>query len=254
MSIFALPACVSQVSLEDFPCPCAAGWTCCSDRNVCVREGASCPSLLITPPAAQVRFGGTLTLRASEPVTWSVEEGADAGSVLPDGTYHAPLAPGPFHVIATSLAQPDQRARVEVTVGPTRLELFAGHLGGSGYADGLGVDARFGSLGDLVGDGKDTLFVLDGSNQAIRKIDTASGQVTTLVRILSSDRFLAHLAFDGRSGLFALSKGRDTSPASEDQLVVIDTKTGATRISDAVPRAELFSPVRGLAVDGDFLY
>lgn len=250
----ALPACVSQVPLEDLPCPCATGWTCCSDRNVCVAEGASCPSLQVTPPVAQVRFGGTLALRASEPVTWSVEEGADAGSVSPDGTYHAPLLRGPFHVIATSLGQPDQRARVEVTVGPARLDLFAGHLGGSGNADGLGTDARFGSLGELVGDGQDTLFVLDGGNQAVRKIDTASGQVTTLVRIPSSDRFLAHLAFDARSGLFALSKPRDTAPPGEDQLVAIDPATGATRVSDAVPRAALFSSVRGLAVDGDYLY
>ncbi|MBL8606839.1 MAG: hypothetical protein JNL38_05945 [Myxococcales bacterium] len=39
-----VPACASRVALEDRPCPCADGWTCCASRNVCVAPGTACPS------------------------------------------------------------------------------------------------------------------------------------------------------------------------------------------------------------------
>jgi len=32
----ALVACGQEVSLDDRPCPCVAGWTCDTARNVCV--------------------------------------------------------------------------------------------------------------------------------------------------------------------------------------------------------------------------
>lgn len=35
-------ACAGEVSLEERPCPCTAGWTCCAARNVCVADGTSC--------------------------------------------------------------------------------------------------------------------------------------------------------------------------------------------------------------------
>lgn len=41
------PACSGQVALEDRPCPCASGWTCCPSRNVCVAPGTACGE---TPP------------------------------------------------------------------------------------------------------------------------------------------------------------------------------------------------------------
>src|SRR5438309_1121102 len=44
--IFALAcsACVEALPIENRPCPCAAGWQCCTGDNVCVREGTSCPA------------------------------------------------------------------------------------------------------------------------------------------------------------------------------------------------------------------
>src|SRR5437868_6100488 len=38
--LVALSAC--QLRLDGAACPCASGWTCCADRNVCVPEGAAC--------------------------------------------------------------------------------------------------------------------------------------------------------------------------------------------------------------------
>jgi hypothetical protein len=44
-SIAVLPvlACGQTVSLDDRPCPCASGWTCCPSQNVCIAEGGECP-------------------------------------------------------------------------------------------------------------------------------------------------------------------------------------------------------------------
>lgn len=44
LAIAAVPACAGEVALEDRPCPCADGWTCCASRNVCVAPGTSCGS------------------------------------------------------------------------------------------------------------------------------------------------------------------------------------------------------------------
>jgi hypothetical protein len=43
----ALLACGRTVSLDDRACPCASGWVCCAERNVCVAEAdvASCDEL-----------------------------------------------------------------------------------------------------------------------------------------------------------------------------------------------------------------
>lgn len=38
-----LPACAATLSVENRPCPCATGWTCCESQSVCVAEGTVCP-------------------------------------------------------------------------------------------------------------------------------------------------------------------------------------------------------------------
>lgn len=38
-----MTACAPELPIDDRPCPCATGWSCCEGAQVCVREGASCP-------------------------------------------------------------------------------------------------------------------------------------------------------------------------------------------------------------------
>lgn len=76
--------CAAQVALEDRPCPCASGWTCCPSDNVCVAEGASCP-------------------------------GSGLGVLGPDGSDAAPLGPiGPTGPVELAKAQ---SARCMVVAG-----------------------------------------------------------------------------------------------------------------------------------------
>ncbi|KAA6465088.1 hypothetical protein DYQ86_03815 [Acidobacteria bacterium AB60] len=63
----------------------------------------------------------------------------------------------------------------------------AGTPGLIGYADGVGVDARFNNpLGMAIDPSANLLYVADTGNSEIRKLDLADGHVTTLV---ASDRF-----------------------------------------------------------------
>lgn len=83
------------------------------------------------------------------------------------------------------------------------------------YADGIGTDARFGSLTDLVFDSNDNLYVVDSQNQNIRKI-TPNAEVVT---------------FAGPMG--TLERGTTDGPASTARLNVpwgITTNTSGTEI------------------------
>lgn len=256
--------CVDPLSLDGLPCPCAAGWVCCADQNLCVREGASCPepSLRVTPAAGRVRLGGTLTLAASEPVTWSLEEGTRGGQIGADGTYTAPLRPGPVHLVATSVASPARTARVEIAVGPTRLELLAGRLGGPGRLDGTGDAARLGQMRGIVGDGAGHLYVTSNYGQnyhprplpdlgfstypgAVRRIDLATAAVSTVVEIDDSrDGALDRLAIDAQRRLYTV--------AGYKEVLRIDAASGAlTRLVPASPGLWLYGP---LGVWGDWVY
>jgi hypothetical protein len=76
----------------------------------------------LTPTNATVPVGGrqnftvTVTGLANTAVTWSVQEGANGGSVTAAGVYTAPNTPGTFHVIATSQADSAKHVSAVVTV------------------------------------------------------------------------------------------------------------------------------------------
>jgi len=61
-------------------------------------------------------FTATVSGSANQAVTWSVLEGATGGTINSAGLYTAPRAPGVYHVVATSQADPLQSASAAVTV------------------------------------------------------------------------------------------------------------------------------------------
>ncbi|HZG42340.1 MAG TPA: hypothetical protein VEY93_05220, partial [Longimicrobium sp.] len=76
----------------------------------------------VSPAAATLtleqtqQFQATVTGASDTSVVWSVQEGTAGGSVNASGLYTAPNQPGTYHVIATSRADPSQRATATVTV------------------------------------------------------------------------------------------------------------------------------------------
>ncbi len=76
--------------------------------------------VFINPTSASVAPGAQQTFTASQPVVWSIQEGAAGGTIVTntDGsaTYTAPVGAGTFHVVATSQANSTQSATAAVTV------------------------------------------------------------------------------------------------------------------------------------------
>jgi hypothetical protein len=283
-----LSACTSRLDLKQRPCPCAEGWSCCADQNVCVAPDTPCPDelageiLVVTPDRAELRLGGTLQLSASGPVSWSVQE-AGGGSIDERGFYRAPLIPGTYHVLATprprylggssdgglvddaqKTTSPEAPAvRVVVTVGPTRLEVYAGQIGGMGNADGIGEQARFHHPIALCGDGKGTLYVLDaqadlglgGRHVAVRSVDLESGLVKTLGRTTAVNSAAAHLLHD-QDALYFVS--HDTvwkfDLKSRKEHLIAGELPSSSRAGrpwrDGASADAIFSDIRGLVFDG----
>src|SRR4051812_40907381 len=83
-------------------------------------------AVTVTPPSASVVAGGTLSFSAtvtgtsagqSTAVTWAVQE-TSGGAIDAAGNYAAPQAPGTYHVIASSLADPMRKDAATVNVTP----------------------------------------------------------------------------------------------------------------------------------------
>lgn len=76
----------------------------------------------VTPPRDTLTVDDALTLQAvvkgpaTSGVTWSLQEGAVAGTVSPTGIYHAGSAPGLYHVIATSTDDPSSADSAAILV------------------------------------------------------------------------------------------------------------------------------------------
>jgi sugar lactone lactonase YvrE len=68
--------------------------------------------------------------------------------------------------------------RIDVSTG--QVTTLAGGSGGAGSRDGQGSSAQFNFPLGLAYDGSRYLFVADGSNSTIRRVDVATGDVTTL--------------------------------------------------------------------------
>lgn len=79
----------------------------------------------VTPAMATVSVGETVAFSATVSgargtlVKWSLQEGSSGGTVTTEnstGVYTAPVTPGVYHLIATSLFDPDRKAVVPITV------------------------------------------------------------------------------------------------------------------------------------------
>lgn len=75
-------------------------------------SGSTLPML----PHTLREFNAEVHWPNSQAVTWSLQEGAAAGTISSTGRYTAGATPGTYHVIATSNDNPDLTATVPVTV------------------------------------------------------------------------------------------------------------------------------------------
>ena len=222
----------------------------------CGGGGGSGSSTITPPPAA------TLELLAGLPITGytSVDgTGTDARFNLPTGIVADPA--GVLYVA-------DSRASAIRKITPTGVvTTFAGTLGASGFADGVGAAARFGGpsgiyqgLGGLAMDSVGNIYVADGGNNRIRKI-TPQGVVTTLAGGAaagstdgpgSEARFdvPAAIAVDAQGNLYVGEAGkpriRKISPAGMVTTIAGGSESG--HVDGPAPSAR-FGLIAGFAMD-----
>src|SRR3569623_941270 len=72
-------------------------------------------------------------------------------------------------LLLTTIALAGCMTTGDEAAGVTTLELFAGHPGGDGNADGTGVSARFSASRGIATDSDRNIYVADCRNNTIRK-------------------------------------------------------------------------------------
>ena len=100
----------------------------------CAESGPTAPDVLVTlsPTTATVtaaetrQFTATVTGPTNIAVTWSLQEGASAGTVSAGGLYTASATPGSYHIVATSVEDATKSATSLITVvAPPVITSFA---------------------------------------------------------------------------------------------------------------------------------
>jgi sugar lactone lactonase YvrE len=145
-----------------------------------------------------------------------------------------------------------------------RLDLVAGNVGGAGSLDGTGSTARFNGVLGLASDGAGNLYAADATNDTIRKIVLATGEVTTIAgsagQAGSVDGTGSAARFNGPKGV-AFDSGNLYVADSENSTIrkialgtgavtTIAGAAGATGPNDGVGAAARFSRPNGIASDG----
>lgn len=141
----------------------------------------------------------------------------------------------------------------------TTLALFAG--GTPGYADGIGMMAKFDNPNGITADPVGNLYVADTNNAVVRKID-ASAKVTTVAGTQGDnsemDGFGAQARFDTPEGIAADALGNvwvtDAGAGTIRRIVADAVSTfagsGSNGFADAIGTAARFNQPRGIIADG----
>jgi hypothetical protein len=148
--------------------------------------------------------------------------------------------------------------KIEIATGV--LSTFAGQLGTSGSSDGTGTAARFSRLTGITTDGS-SLFVADWGNFAIRKIEIATGAVTTFAGSAGS---MGSVDGTGTSARFNLPYSITSDGV---YLYIVDEYNNSTRKieistalvstikpTDGAGNYPLFEELQGISTDGNRLF
>jgi NHL repeat len=125
-------------------------------------------------------FAATVSNASDTTVAWSVQE-SFGGGITSAGLYTAPIQPGTYHIIASSVADPDASATIAVVVINSTITTFAGagtspYPGDNGPATSAQLKFPTGLAFDAVGN----LYIADADGFRIRKVNAATGVITTI--------------------------------------------------------------------------
>jgi sugar lactone lactonase YvrE len=143
----------------------------------------------------EITSGGTVTTLAG--VAGQSGSGDGAGGSARFNSPHAVAVDGSGNVYVSDFSNATIR-KIDTSDTVTTL---AGSAGMTGFADGVGVVARFNQPYSLAVDGSGNVFVADTYNRAIRKI-TPGGSVTTLNGSQARFYYPQGIAVDGSGNLY----------------------------------------------------
>jgi hypothetical protein len=233
--VLAGAACVPSTPLTDLPCPCTAGWVCCSPENVCVQEASQCSTVARpTPDGAQPTPDGAL---ASNDAASQSDAGAttsdaatttDTATTTTDGSADVlPVAQKKYRLVQTrSLASPlpdptgiasDGKGFWILAGGSGALVHFNPDTGVTDKTLKVGLEAAGNGVFGLTWDGTALWISISGvSTNKLVRIDPQTG---TVLRTMSSPTFLgpSDLDFDGKNLWLSDGTGK---------MFVIDPTTG----------------------------
>lgn len=205
-------------------------------------------SFLVSPTTAEVWQGDTATFSAPVEVNWSIKEGSAGGSISSAGVYTAPLVPGTYHIIATSLADPSNTSEATVTVpsisiaispssaalGVSQHRQFSAEVTGTVNTVNLAWHVTEGATGGTItADGLYTAPTTTGTYhvEAVSTSD-ASIQGEASITVLSSGYF-------SPTASMATPRAKQTATLLPDGKVLI---AGGTDGGSSLSSAELFDP------------
>ena len=176
----------------------------------------------------------------------------------------------PYGIVADGagnlyVSDTDNHTLRKIVIASGLVTTLAGSPGESGTADGAGPSARFNSPSGLTTDRMGNLFVTDVLNDVLRKVDLATGMVTTLAGSATtpgtddgtgaSARFNTptDVTSDGAGNLFVADYNNHTIRKVVTASGTVTTLAGAaisTGTEDGIGAAARFSAPQGLADDG----
>lgn len=197
-----------------------------------------------------------------------------AGSVGSSGTADGTGSAARFHYpagIASDgagslfVADTSNHAIRRIDIATAAVTTLAGAAGSAGSADGTGSAARFNYPEGLAADGAGHVFVADTSNHTLRKIDVATGAVTTVAGSAGSTgtvdgtgtaarlNFPIGLSSDGVGGLFFADSNNHTIRRFDVTTLAITTLAGlpgSSGSADGTGTTARFANPSGVATDG----
>ncbi|WP_394840119.1 hypothetical protein LVJ94_24850 [Pendulispora rubella] len=216
------------------------------------------------------RQTGALPLQNADPMELALLAGAIGGHGTADGVGEATRFHDPMGIAVDSqgnayVADEFNNAIRKIVLATGEVSTLAGSSRDDpGSADGTGTDARFFRPHGVVADGAGHLYVADSFNDTIRKIDLATGEVSTFAGTAresgSTDGIGAAARFDLPEGLALDSAGHlfvsDYLGETIRQIVLatgeVSTVAGSPRAegsTDGVGVAARFRSPTGLAAD-----